>query len=250
MPINDIVIKGWGIYKNNLMKFLKPLGIIILPYIVFFLINYIVTQVNSILTALLTLIVVLICIFVWLWMIIYMTKLSDALLKNETINEKQLFSDSMKRIASFFWTEFLVGLITLGGILLFIIPGIFWAIWYSYAPYANILEKTDLRGMKALDASKKLVKRRAWDVYGRSLFPAIYAQLAIYLIGLIVFILVYAISQKLELGMTIAYVIAMIASFMIIPLVNLFSVILYNNLKETRDINFDVQQPELSTNQK
>lgn len=58
-----------------------------------------------------------------------------------------------------------IGLITFSGLVLFIIPGIIFALWFSQAVYVFVLEKTTLG--EALGRSRQLVTGRMMAVLGR-----------------------------------------------------------------------------------
>ena len=61
---------------------------------------------------------------------------------------------------------FLSGLAVLGGFILFIIPGIIFAIWFCMSQYVFISE--GIVGKKVLSRSKQLVSGNWWGVLGRS----------------------------------------------------------------------------------
>lgn len=63
---------------------------------------------------------------------------------------------SFSKIGSLLWTSILMGLAVMGGIILLIIPGILFALWFGLAQYVVILE--DKSGGAALSRSKKLVQ--------------------------------------------------------------------------------------------
>ncbi|MBU1348839.1 hypothetical protein KJ781_02105 [Patescibacteria group bacterium] len=81
----------------------------------------------------------------------------------------------------FFLVSILVGLATLGGIILFILPGIYLAIAFSFSQM--ILVDKGTRGTQALAASRALVRGRWWETFWRLLVGGIVFGL---LIGLVV----------------------------------------------------------------
>lgn len=84
---------------------------------------------------------------------------------NEDIGVKESFGLAWPRIGSFLWVNSLIGLIVMGGFLLFFVPGIIFAIWFSFAVF--ILIQEDLRGVDALAKSKFYVKGRTLPIFGR-----------------------------------------------------------------------------------
>jgi len=240
IPINDIVINGWKLYKANFTKFLKPLGILIAPMVLLYLMDFLLTYSSSIiLNGLASIVLILFVIFCEIWMYIYIIKLINSIIEKKEVDEKLLFSTSLKKIGQNIWIGLLTFLIVLGGIILFIVPGIFFAIWYSYAMFVNVLEEKNYKGMDAMTASKKLVKRRAWDTYGRSFFPTLFTEALLYVGCGIIFLLLYAIGLNTTIVITIVYIIFLISAFALIPLFLTYQVLVYNSLKESRQINFN-----------
>lgn len=68
------------------------------------------------------------------------------------------------------WVTILVGLVIVGGLVLLIIPGIIFAIWFAFGSYAMILDGR--RGTAALKYSKQLVAGRWGEVFWRLLAPS------------------------------------------------------------------------------
>lgn len=72
-------------------------------------------------------------------------------------------------IGSAILASLLAGLAVLGGLILFIVPGIIFAIWLAFAVYAVALDHKP--ATNALGASKQLVQRRWWSVFARIIVP-------------------------------------------------------------------------------
>lgn len=81
-------------------------------------------------------------------------------------SEKEVLKLGFKKIIKFFVASFFVGLIVLLGILLLIIPGIMFGVWYSFCIWL-VLDK-QMRVFEALKTSKAMVKGRFWKIFGRS----------------------------------------------------------------------------------
>ncbi|MFH1078605.1 MAG: hypothetical protein V1745_05005 [Patescibacteria group bacterium] len=121
---------------------------------------------------------------VWITIQLYQTML------NLEAGKKPLApADAQKKawslLLSLIWVGLLVGLATLGGTLLFILPGIYLAIALGFSQV--ILIDQGLRGTQALSASRALVKGRWWGTFWRLLVGGIVFGL---LIGIVVGILV------------------------------------------------------------
>jgi hypothetical protein len=102
-------------------------------------------------------------IFIYFWVISVLSKATHALSQQKLIDPQKISASAMRVVAPLFMTAFLVGLITTGGFLLLVIPGIIFTIWYSQAVTVAIIEEE--RPIRSLTRSKKLVKGRLWDVF-------------------------------------------------------------------------------------
>ncbi len=71
------------------------------------------------------------------------------------------------KLGRYFLTNLVTGLIIVVGLLFLIVPGIIFAVWYSFSQYLVITK--DIRPIDALKASKALVSGYFWPVLGRTL---------------------------------------------------------------------------------
>lgn len=88
-------------------------------------------------------------------------------MKGEPRNLVDTLRFSFSRLDDVFWTSVLSNIIFLGLMLLFIIPGIIWANYYSFVMATAALQ--GIRGKAALDYSKRLVKGQWWKIFGINL---------------------------------------------------------------------------------
>lgn len=87
--------------------------------------------------------------------------------REQDIGIKEAFRRGWHKIISYYWVSILSIFMVLGGFLLFFIPGIILAIWFSLALYILIAE--DKKGTNALFRSKQLVSGKWWTVFWRQL---------------------------------------------------------------------------------
>jgi len=76
--------------------------------------------------------------------------------------------------------SFLVGLIVVGGLILLIIPGIVFSVWFAFARFGIAEKKLGIGA--SLKESKSLVTGRFWEVFGRLFVLSLFA-----IVGQIVF---------------------------------------------------------------
>lgn len=93
---------------------------------------------------------------------------------------RQAIADSREMIVPYLGTSLMVGLYTILGLFLLIIPAIYWGVLFGFAPLITLVEGKNVR---ALDRSKLLVKGNWWAVFLRQI---------------VIGILVYALSAILN----------------------------------------------------
>lgn len=99
---------------------------------------------------------------------------------NTESSVKDALSAGTANMGRFFWIGFLTSLIVSGGLILLIVPGIIFVVWYGLA--GIVLVDQGLRGWEALKESKRLVKGYFLAIFGRTL-AAIIIMIAIFLVG-------------------------------------------------------------------
>src|SRR3989344_1916391 len=88
---------------------------------------------------------------------------------NTTPTIKQLLSQGWKLTWKVFATSALEILAILGGLILLIIPGLIFSIWFTFT--ISVVVAENLSGTAALKRSKQLVKGRFWKTVSYLLFP-------------------------------------------------------------------------------
>ncbi len=83
--------------------------------------------------------------------------------EGELIDVVESYLISVGLLGPYVWTWALYSLIVLGGLILFIIPGMIWGVLYILAPYAVIIEGTS--GRAALSVSRALTEGKNIFIY-------------------------------------------------------------------------------------
>jgi len=224
--MGDLLKRTFSVYKARLGTFL---GIMVFPLIcsVFFLILPANLKKNLLLG---------ISLFIIFWLAVMVTSLwsSVSLLyaikeREEKIGIVESFRKGWHKIISFVWISILAGFITLGGFLLFIIPGIIFAIWFAFPIYVLVSE--DLRGMNALFRSKQLVSGK-WGSVALRLFTIGVIALVIY--SVIFFPLSFFVGKKAaDIGDSII-------SLFLTPFSVTFIFLIYEDLKKFKgEVSFE-----------
>lgn len=90
-----------------------------------------------------------------------------------------------KQLLSIIFVGILVTLVTMGGYVLLIIPGIIITIWLMFASYVVLYENQ--KGMNALLRSKQLVQGYWWPVFGRLLLMNVIVFVVVGVLNLVTF---------------------------------------------------------------
>ncbi|MFA5742382.1 MAG: hypothetical protein WCX77_03960 [Candidatus Paceibacterota bacterium] len=154
--------------------------------------------------------------------------------RNEKIEAGESFRRAWPKINSFAWVSILTGLIVMGGLMLFIIPGIIFSIWFCFASYILISE--NIGGMGALTRSRAYVQGYWWDIFWR------FITLGLILIG--PFIILAMILEMATAGITLTagkanasifsdFINFLITTFLT-PFFATYSFLLYENLKQLK----------------
>src|SRR3989344_5231066 len=173
----ELIVDSWDLYAKNWRRFLPFIIMIFLPTLILSALGTITLYLSvylpssSLASNIIILIVFAASIVFAIWVTIALAKaLSDCLLAKPT-EWKEAFLTSSNLIWPIILTSFLVSLSVIGGTLLFILPGIIFAVWYSFASYTVIFEGA--KGLSAMRASKSLVVGRWWPIAWRLAIAAL-----------------------------------------------------------------------------
>ena len=157
---------------------------------------------------------------VQLWAQIAMIK---AIVDPDSQNIKEMFRQSRHLILPYLWVSVLIGLIVLGGFILLIIPGIIFAFWYCFSPYALILENK--RGMEALRTSKGYVKGNIGKIFSR--------YVLLMLLALVVFAIPSGVLGGLHLK-AVGDIYTWVVSLVFSPVAAIYSYLIYRRLQDMK----------------
>ena len=127
-------------------------------------------------------------IIIWIALILFDTWGSVALVQaivkeNDRVEVIQSFKESKHLILPYLWIGILTSLAVAAGLVLLIVPGIIFAIWFCFSSYVLVKEGT--RGTKALSKSKELVKGKWWAIFSRMVVLTIIAFLISFIAGFV-----------------------------------------------------------------
>lgn len=226
--VSSLLKRSWQIYKERLATFI---GIMIFPAIIrfLFLISAVfLKSLSPIFIILLFIIFYPVAIIISLWSSVSL--LFAVKEREQKIGIKEAFTKGWHKIISYWWISILVSLITMGGFLLLVVPGIIFFVWFSLATYVLVSE--DLKGMNALFRSKQWVSENWGKVFWRFFGIGI---IAIVIFGGIIFLFNVFINK------TVSDIASSIISLFLTPFLIIYSFLIYEDLKKVKgEIPFEV----------
>jgi len=186
-PIS-LIKKATNLYfkKPNLLYFLKPALVnVVIVFVVGFLFGFsdifnkagevninVFKQLDPLTIA--SMVLLGIFMLIWgMWFNIIQIQASSNVVKGLTGGLKELMQSSWKRLWKYFLAISLTLLIIFGGMMLLVVPGIIFSIWFVFVSLIISLE--DVKVKDALAKSKELIKGKVQAVFGRMFVFALLA---------------------------------------------------------------------------
>lgn len=160
----------------------------------------------------------LVAFVVSLWIQVASVYAIDSAEEKPSISD--LLAKSWPMLLPYLLVAILVGLAVLGGLILLIVPGIIFALWFSFSTFTLVLEGK--RGTEALKASKAMVSGRLGAIFGRFILLAL-SLLGISIVASIV--LAFLPATLRQIGGSA------LSSFVTSPLSLIFAYLLYKEVK-------------------
>lgn len=180
MPIAEIIKLSWNTYASKIKNYLPLAGLIFVfsavnSFVADLLENALPVPSGRIASIILSLLMYLLNFAITVWIILITARLLDN--KKPDLRIKDLLEIYWPALA----ISVLVGLITVGGFLLVLVPSILFTTWYAFSIYLAVLEKK--RGVKALlHESREMSRGRFWPIFGRLILPSIFWAVVAYLV--------------------------------------------------------------------
>ncbi len=176
-------------FKKENLIYLSKIYLVLVPFSIFslfqgYLVNPDTLQPKNVSFTVLIIAVNLVYVFLSVLVGATVIEAIRRIVNNEKLVVKSAFQVGWKKYWSYLMLSILLALIIGFGFVLLIIPGILFAVWYSFSRF--ILIESDKTGVVAtLGKSKKLVQGRFWKVFGRLLTFGIFSAVVVLLVSLI-----------------------------------------------------------------
>lgn len=173
----------------------------------------------------------------WMWAGILLTLITIDVLAGKAPDTAALPRAAWALVWPFAWVSLLQGLVSLGGFLLLVIPGLVFAVWFAYAQQALLVDGK--RGVEALSHSRELCRGRfltvVWNLVAGPLLVG-----AAYLMVLSATFAIIAAATHVPIDMLVgerpplwADMIATVSEIFLMPLFYLYWTLSYQELKKS-----------------
>lgn len=182
-------------------------------------------------------------LMVILWIVVMVAGILMGIAMIQAVmNPAMSIGDAYRSAKPFFWRyvllSLMIGLVVLGGLILLVIPGIIFLVWFSFSYYVLIEE--GISGVDAMKRSKALVSGKWFAVFGR--------LAVIFIAGIVVGSVFSVLTGMVDqiLGVTLISIIGMLANAVVAPVSVAYLYLLYKELKQGPVLSETMTQPEPS----
>lgn len=163
LSVSKLLQLTWNLYKKNLQVFLGYSAWILVPYIFIIIVKMIpleTTISGSVINLLLAA-----QVMATIWIVIVTTVVTSAVIRKKRLKLDNLGRKAFTRMLPVIAVVILSLIIMAGGLILLVIPGLIFSVWYCFAAQEIILRNK--RGWDAMNESRALVRGRFWKIVGR-----------------------------------------------------------------------------------
>lgn len=236
ISIEQIIQQTFVLYKENWRRIAPYLGILALPSLATFLVKFGFSflEKNAATTSLGILFMTIFSIISLGATMMFIRVVAKTIHNEKPDPVKEELFAGLRLIWPALLSSVLVGLAVLGGLILLIIPGIIFAIWFSFTAYSVALDEK--KGAEALKESHNLVRGRWWAVFWRLVIPGLlFTFIAWVLRGIIELPIrwLYAATSSADyLLYFVAAIVSMLIALAILPLTTFAPALVYFSLKK------------------
>src|SRR3989338_296296 len=151
MPARPLALLAWSAraYKTHVRLLAGYAAWLLLPYAAFVLVDLLPANPT---TVALGFVIALVNLVLFLWIVAFLLLCAKRIFEKQTIDTAALARHSLRGLGPLAWVAILAALVTSGGFLFLIIPGILFTIWFWFAGCATVVDRK--KGLDALSYSR------------------------------------------------------------------------------------------------
>ncbi len=237
----EIIKQSFSLYKENGQLFIRYMILLFIPTAIITilgsLLEILVNKPSGLFTILYAIVGITSTLAAFWITLAFIRVVANAYAKKKGMPLRDELRGATSLIWPAIWVSIISALVIFGGLLLFLIPGIIFSIWFSFSLYSVILDNQ--KGVEALKHSKALVKGRWWQVFWRLLVPGIFFTIILFVAQWIISFPLNAILGSMSPGtigftlvLSLLSLVASLFSVIITPLSTAAPTILYMELKK------------------
>ncbi len=179
----DLVKKSWDLIQKNAQTAIVVVAIPLVLNTIMFSVTLFGGKSFSVATIAVFVVTLIAIMAMTVVTTMALTYALDATTKGTPISTGEAFNLSFKNFVPYFIVMLLVGITTMGGSVLFFIPGIILSVWFLFSMNAVMFDGA--RGFGALQVSRNYVSGYGWDVFVKVLGLGIIFVIASIILGFI-----------------------------------------------------------------
>jgi uncharacterized membrane protein YesL len=228
----QLLKSAWQLYKQRFLPLLVLTIYSVFGILFVYLVTYISKRIpdlgpESIYKTILVVFMILVIIAAWFFGIYLSIRAKCGLYLLCSFPNKTSANNTFKQTKGLTWkffsSSFLMAIFTLLWMILLIIPGLIFGIYYGFAPMIAIFENK--KALASIKASKQLVKNYWWPVFGRLLFIMVIA----FVLGLISSVITGLFPKNSAPAITFNIIYEIIV-IVLSPIAVAYSYLIYKNL--------------------
>ncbi|MFA6547536.1 MAG: hypothetical protein WCT11_01160 [Candidatus Magasanikbacteria bacterium] len=243
ITISELIHQSWSNYLKTLRRFAPFLGVLLVGFIIRYFLGFVglyldaYTKLSNLSVDITITLIMAVLAFLAIWTTYAMVKSTQLIQKNlPLVSFKESYIRTAHYIIPTFLLSLLVALIVITGSILFLIPGIIFAVWYYYVNYVVIFE--DQKDLSSFKTSKQLIVGRWFSMALRIVIPKIIFLIVVIILNILVENIIFTIFNPsvVKINLIIELVYGIIAS-LTLPLFIWSDTILYFSAKENPTTN-------------
>ena len=232
LSISNIIKNSWDFYIKNFKKLFVYMLLMFVPTLILTLTGVISAYLSyylpttTIISSLLVVAIFIASALFNFWVFIAVIRyIKQSLLKEEAEDWKININNSAKFIWPIIFVSILNAILVFFGTLLLIVPGIIFAVWFTFVYYVVLFENKT--GTEALKYSKKMVVGRWWAIFWRLIIPNLFFAIVIVFISDIISAPIKLILSENMWQLILLSLISTIINSLTTPLITTANVMVY-----------------------
>lgn len=182
--------------------------------------------------------VFIICMLVGIFLLLFISSVGTVALvlaiatRNGLPPIGRLVKSAASSVLPYWWVMFLSSFLVMGGLGLFLIPGLLFSLWFSQAMFIVILERVG--GMNALLKSREYMRGRIIGYIWRMFVFSVIMMVVYFAVGMFPLLARLGSGEESGIANSFASIVSFILSLITWPFSTIYSILLFDELRAAR----------------